>query len=54
MKHQKINNNEEPLFYEISTNHFFSLKQIYRQWQLHDGEDNVQHAQHVKNIHEEE
>ena len=54
IKHQKINNDEEPLLYEISTNHFLSLKQIYRQWQLHDREDNVQCAQHVKEMHEEE
>jgi hypothetical protein len=54
MKHRKINSDEEPLLYELFTERFTSLRRRYREWQLKRGEDNVQRAQRVKEMHDEE
>ena len=54
MKHRRINNAEESLVYELFTTRFDTLKRQYREWQLMRGEDNVQRAQRVKEMHKEE
>ena len=54
MKHRRINNAEESLVYELFTTRFDTLKRRYREWQLMRGEDNVQRAQRVKEMHKEE
>ena len=54
MKHRKIESDEETLVYELFTARFNSLKQRYNEWQLKMGEDTVQHAQRVKEMHKEE
>jgi hypothetical protein len=54
MKHRKIDSAEEPLVYELFTARFISLKRRYREWELMRGEDTMQRAQRVKNMHLEE
>jgi hypothetical protein len=54
MIHQKIDSAEEPLVYELFTARFLSLKRRYREWKLQNGEDTVQRAQRVKEMHTEE
>jgi hypothetical protein len=54
MKFRKIKSDEETLVYDLFTARFTSLKRRYREWQLEEGEDTVQRAQHVKIMHKEE
>jgi hypothetical protein len=45
---------EEGLVYELFTGRFSSLKRRYKEWQLKRGEDTVQRAQRVKEMHKAE
>jgi hypothetical protein len=51
MKNRRIGKDEEPLVYELFTVRFNSLKRRYREWQLRGGEDTVQRAQRVNEMH---
>ena len=53
MKYRRIKSDEEPLVYELFTARFSSLKRQYKEWQLKRGEDAVQRAQRVKEMHKE-
>jgi hypothetical protein len=54
MKNRKVESDEEPLVYELFAARFTSLKRRYNEWQLKRGEDTVQRAQRVKEMHKEE
>jgi hypothetical protein len=54
MSDHGIGISEEPLVYEIFTVRFGSLKRRYREWQIKRGEDTVQRAQRVKEMHKVE
>lgn len=51
MSDRGIGKDEEPLIYELFTTRFGSLKRRYREWQFKEGEDAVQRAQRVKEMH---
>ena len=51
MKYGGVEEAKEALVYELFMCHFNSLKQQYREWQFKRGEDTVQHAQCVKEMH---
>jgi hypothetical protein len=54
MRVRQIEIDEEPLVYELFAVRFSSLKRRYREWQPMRGEDTVQRAQRVKEMHKEE
>lgn len=54
MSNRGIGKAEEPLVYELFTTRFCSLKRRYREWKLKRGEDTVQRAQRVKEMHKVE
>ena len=54
MEQRGIKSAEEQLVYELFTERFTCLRRRYREWQLKRGEDTVQRAQRVKEMHNEE
>ena len=54
MKDRGIEEAEEALVYELFMYRFDSLKRRYREWQFKRGEDAVQRAQRVKEMHKME
>jgi hypothetical protein len=54
MNDHGIGKAEEPLIYELVTVWFGSLKRRYREWQFKRGEDAVQRAQRIKEMHKVE
>jgi len=54
MIYRKIEKDEEALVYELFTVRFSTLKRRYKEWQLKRGEDTVQRAQRVRDVHKEE
>src|SRR5882762_618651 len=51
---RKIGKEEEQLLYELFEVRFSTLRRRYREWQLKRGEDTVQRALRVKEMHKEE
>ena len=54
MHWHKVDESEEGLIHELFTTHYTCLKQWYNEWQPKEGEDTVQHGQHIKAKHQME